>query len=119
MHRLLVDQNVRIEIVEALRADGHEVVRASETNLARRDDPRRFRWASENGLALLTFEVDFAEYAYWSREPHAGVVRLRLEPQTPEHVVPVLRAFLNSYASEDLRNALVILTERKVRIRRW
>jgi len=119
MHRLLLDQNVRIEVVEALRADGHEVVRSSETKLARRDDDALFHWATERGLTIVSFDVDFAEHAYWNEEPHAGVVRLRLEPQTPEHVLPVLRAFLNSYTSEDLRNALVILTEKKVRIRRW
>jgi hypothetical protein len=55
MHRLLIDQNVRIEVADSLRADGREV----------------------------------------------------------------LRAFLMAYASADLRNALVILTESKVRIRRW
>lgn len=119
MHRLLVDQNVRIEVAEALRSDGHEVVRAIETNLARRDDQTLFRWAREVGLTIITFDEDFAEYAYWTRELHSGVVRLRIEPQTPEHVIPVLRAFLDSYTSVDLRNALVILTERKVRIRRW
>ena len=118
MHRLLIDQIVRIEVAEALRADGHEVVRASETNLASRDDPTLFRWATEKGLTIVTFDVDFAEHAYWDREPHAGVVRLRLTPQTPEHVLKVLRAFLNSYSSVDLKNALVILTERKIRIRR-
>jgi predicted nuclease of predicted toxin-antitoxin system len=119
MHRLLLDQNVRIEVAEALRADAHDVVRASETNLARRDDAALFRWAGKNGLTIVTFDLDFAEYAYWNHEPHAGVVRLRLEPQTPEHVMPVLRAFLVSHTSAQLTNALVILTERKVRIRRW
>ena len=119
MHRLLLDQNVRIEVAEALRGDGHEVVRSSETKLARRDDDALFGWASERGLTIVTFDVDFAEHAYWNRDPHSGVVRLRLEPQTPEHVLPVLRAFLSSYAPADLQNALVILSERKLRIRRW
>lgn len=118
MHRLLVDQNVRIEVAEALRDDGHEVVRACETGVARRDDEALFRWAVDNGFTILTFDVDFAEHTYWNPEPHAGIVRLRLEPQTPAHVLPVVRAFLSSYRPEDLRNALVVLTERKVRIRR-
>jgi predicted nuclease of predicted toxin-antitoxin system len=119
MHCLVLDQNVRIEVADALRNDGHDVMRAGETNLARRDDPALFQWASEHERTVVTFDEDFAEQAYWNREPHAGVVRLRLEPQTPEHVLPILRVFLSSYSPADLRNALVILTERKVRIRRW
>jgi len=118
MHRILVDQNVRIEIAEALRKDGHEVVRAGETGSARRDDEALFRWAADNGFTILTFDVDFAERAYWNPEPHAGIVRLRLEPQTPGHVLPFLRAFLSSYHPEHLKNSLVVLTESKVRIRR-
>ena len=118
MHRLLVDQNVRIEVAASLRKDGHEVVRASETGIGRRDDEALLRWAIDNGFTILTFDVHFAERAYWNPEPHPGIVRLRLEPQTPAHVLPIIRAFLNSYRPEHLRNALVVLTERKVRIRR-
>jgi len=119
MHRLVLDQNVRIEVAEALRHEGHDVLRASETNLARRDDSALFHWASAHERTVITFDEDFAEHAYWNREPHAGVIRLRLEPRTPEHILPILQVFLSSYSHADLRNALVILTERKVRIRRW
>jgi predicted nuclease of predicted toxin-antitoxin system len=119
MHRLFLDQNIRIEIAEPLRKDGHTVVHATEAGLRERDDERLFRWAVENRLTLVTFDVDFADRAYWGREPHLGIVRLRLEPQTPEHVLPILRRFLGAYSPEDMRNALVILTEKKIRIRRW
>ncbi len=66
----------------------------------------------------MTFDIDFAERAYWAADPHHGIIRLRLEPQTPAHVLPVLREFLKSYPPESLNNALVILTEDKVRLRR-
>ncbi len=38
MHRLFIDQNVRTEIAEALRQDGHHVVHASEVRLQHGDD---------------------------------------------------------------------------------
>jgi len=118
MHRLFIDQNVRIEIAQGLRQDGQHAVHASEVGLGRRGDQSIFRWAQEEGLSIVTFDVDFAEYAYWGRQPHHGIIRLRLEPQTPAHVLPVLRKFLAAYPSETLKNALVILTEEKVRLRR-
>ncbi len=118
MHELFLDQNVRVEIAEALRQDGHKVIHASDENLGRREDEAIFRWATEQALTIVTFDADFAERAYWRREPHYGVVRLRLEPQTPAHVLPVLRRFLASCTRDKLRNALAVVTENKVRLRR-
>jgi predicted nuclease of predicted toxin-antitoxin system len=119
MHRIFLDQNVRIEIADDLRRAGHEVVHASEAKLERRDDEAVFRWAVEHGLTIVTFDADFAERAYWSRDRHHGIVRLRLEPQTPAHVFSILSRFLGAWAPERLSNALVVLTENKVRIRRF
>ena len=118
MHRLFIDQNVRLEVAVSLRADGHGVIHASEAGLRERDDETILRWATERGLAVVTFDVDFAEWAYWTAVPHPGIIRLRLEPQTPAHVLAVLREFLKAYPPESLNNALVVLTEDKVRLRR-
>jgi predicted nuclease of predicted toxin-antitoxin system len=117
IHRLF--QNVRTEIAAALRLESHHVIHASDVDLDRRDDEGVLHWAVAEKLTILTFDIDFAERAYWKREPHYGVVRLRLEPQTPTHVIPILRTFLAAYPPELLRNALVILTDKKARLRRW
>lgn len=50
MHRLFIDQNVRLEVAASLRDDGHEVVHASGAGLAERDDEFIFRWATERRL---------------------------------------------------------------------
>jgi predicted nuclease of predicted toxin-antitoxin system len=119
MHRLFIDQNIRIEVAEALREDGHEVIHASDANLDRRNDEDILRFAGARGLAIVTFDVDFAELAFWGREPHHGIIRLRIEPQIPSHILPILRRFLTTHSQGSLENSLVILTEEKVRIRRW
>ena len=94
------------------------MIHASEAGLARRDDETVLRWATERGLAVVTFDVDFADWAYWTSDSHEGIIRLRLEPQTPAHVLPILRDFLEAYPPASLKNALVILTEARVRLRR-
>ena len=119
MHRLFIDQNVRVEVAEALRQDGNEVVHASEAHLDRRDDEEVLRFAMARGLAIVTFDVDLAELAFWRREPHHGIIRLRIEPQIPTHVLPILRGFLTTHSPESLKNSLVILAENRMRIRRW
>jgi len=50
MHRLFVDQNVRIEVVEGLREDRPEAVHSTEVGLQQRDGETIFRWAREKGL---------------------------------------------------------------------
>ncbi len=119
MHRLFLDQNVRIEIAGSLRRDGHQVLHASEVQLQSRDDEALFRYAIEHRLTVVTFDLNFADRAYWRRETHHGIIRLRIEPQTPDHVLPIRRRFLASWTPEKLENALVVLTENKVRIRRF
>jgi len=119
MHRLFLDQNVRIEIADSLRRDGYEVIHAADVKLNRREDETLFHWAVEHEMTIVTFDLDFAERAFWRREPHHGIIRLRLEPQTPGHVLPVLRRFLVYWPPEKLKSALVVLTENKVRIRRF
>jgi predicted nuclease of predicted toxin-antitoxin system len=119
MHHLFIDQNIRVEVAEALRRDGKHVVHASETGLKHHDDESIFRWCQGQGLTVVTFDSDFAEMAYRSHETHARIVRLRLEPQTPAHVIPILRRFFDAHPPEKLKNALVVLAESKVRLRRW
>jgi len=119
MHRLFLDQNVLIEIAHLLRQEGHEVVHAAEANLDQREDDALFRWAVERGMTIITFDIDFAERAYWRREHHHGIVRLKLEPQTPPHVLPVPRRFLASWSPEKLEKALAVVTDDKVRVRRF
>ena len=119
MHQLFIDQNIRIEVAEALREDGYQVIHASDANLSRRDDDEILRFASARKLTIVTFDVDFAEMAYWTRQPHHGIIRLKIEPQIPARILPILRRFLTTHSQGDLENALVVLAENKVRIRRW
>ncbi len=52
MHRLFIDQNVRIEVARALREDGYEVVHASDADLERRDDESILRYSNARGLTV-------------------------------------------------------------------
>lgn len=117
MHRLLIDQNVRIEVAQALRDAGHDVIHLSELGFCQLDDDSIFFWAQAHQRTIVIFDADFAQHVLANRTAHAGVVRLKLEPQTPEHVLPPLSRFLATYPRERLENTLAVLAERKVRLR--
>jgi predicted nuclease of predicted toxin-antitoxin system len=54
MHQLFIDQNIRIEVAEALREDGYQIIHASDANLARRDDEEILRFTSARKLRIAS-----------------------------------------------------------------
>lgn len=62
-HRLLLDQMLKVQVAELLKADGHDAVRVSELGLARADDSEILQRAIESNRILLTVDGDFGDWA--------------------------------------------------------
>jgi len=54
-HRLYLDQMLRLEVAQALRDDGHDVLRASEVGQARADDFQILQKSIAEKRILITF----------------------------------------------------------------
>jgi predicted nuclease of predicted toxin-antitoxin system len=88
--RLLLDENVPIAAVRALRAAGHDVFSASEHSAGAADEVLLARADAEHRL-LITFDRDFGELAVrWGRGAAGGVILLRFVPRSPDEVGDVL-----------------------------
>ena len=117
--RLLLDQNIRFEILSALREHSFDVVHASEVGLQRALDPELLGYAIENGRALITRDSDFGDLNIFPLPlEHPGVIRIRIAPPLPATIVRSLLSLLNTHTPPDIQNALVILSSTKIRIRR-
>ncbi len=92
--RLLADENFPKPIVEALRADGHDVLWA-RTDLAGTSDVALLELAESESRIVLTLDKDFWQIAVQRRNPleQSGVVLFRIHPATPENVAPLVRVF--------------------------
>lgn len=92
--RLLADENFPKPIVEALRADGHDVLWA-RTDLAGASDVALLDLAESEARIVLTLDRDFWQIAVQRRSPlqQSGVVLFRVHPATPENLAPLVRAF--------------------------
>lgn len=92
--RLLVDENVPIASVIALRSAGHDVYSASESDAGTFDDVLLARANAENRL-LITFDRDFGDLAV-HREHAAtgGIVLLRIVPTSADEVSSLLTELL-------------------------
>jgi predicted nuclease of predicted toxin-antitoxin system len=118
--RVLLDQNVPRAIADWLRdmRPGWKVEHVSEVAMEGRSDREVFDWAQEHSAVVVTFDEDFADRRLFPLGEHCGVIRLRTWPTTVEDTKAGLERLLASVPDADIRGALVIIDNRKVRIRR-
>lgn len=73
----------------------------------------------DRGAVIVTFDEDLADQRLFPLEEgeHAGVVRLLVWPTTAEETRSALDRLLEHAEEDELRTALVIEGNRKIRIR--
>lgn len=108
--RIYLDQMFRLEVAEALRAEGHDVVRASEVGQARADDQQILKTAISENRVLVTLDEHFGDWAILPLRQHPGVLRLKVNPTTSKNVISLLLPFLRLHSSDEFKNHLVILS---------
>ena len=60
--RLYMDQCLRLEVAEALRNDGHNVVRASDIGQERADDSEILQRTNSDRRILITLDEHFGNW---------------------------------------------------------
>jgi len=113
--RLYLDQCLRSEVAEALRSEGHDVVRAAEVGQARADDLEILQRAESDRRILITLDEHFGNWAVLPLGEHIGVIRVKITPVTPADVISLLLPFLRDRTQEQFRNNLVILSAKRAR----
>ena len=76
--RFLLDQNADARLIPHLRVLGHDVIRIGKDFLPGLPDPQVLAIAYREGRILITEDRDFGEIVFVHRQPHAGVIYLRL-----------------------------------------
>lgn len=95
--QLLADENFPRPIVEALRAEDHNVLWA-RTDCAGWKDAVLLDLAESEARIMLTLHKDFWQIAVQRRVPleQSGVVLFRVYPATPRNLEPLVRAFVEA-----------------------
>lgn len=108
--RLYLDQMLRLDVAQALRGEGHDVIRASEVGQARSDDYEILRKAIAENRILVTLDEHFGDWVILPLSKHPGVIRLKVHPTTSENAIKLLLPFLGLHSSEQFKNYLVIFS---------
>jgi predicted nuclease of predicted toxin-antitoxin system len=113
--RYSTNENIPPSVVHQLRADGHDVLSASESMAGRSDADVLARATSENRI-LVTFDKDFGELAFRSRLPaSSGVILFRITPRGRDEDVRRIIETLRSRT--DWAGAFWTISDQRVRRR--
>jgi predicted nuclease of predicted toxin-antitoxin system len=108
--RLYLDQMFGLDVAAALRREGHDVLRAAETGLARADDSLILEKAIREERILVTLDEHFGDWVILPLKKHPGVIRLKVNPATATNVVDLILPFLRLHSSIQFKDHLVILS---------
>ena len=117
MMRLFLDENLPASTVNFLRELGYDAVGVLDENLTSQSDECIFEHARQTSRVLLTYDSDFVDMRDLAGIHHSGIIRLRISNQRLDFVHPILQSALASLQSHDLKDTLVTLSDRRLRIR--
>lgn len=113
--RFLVDQNVPLDVVEGLQAEGHDVSWA-QTDYPGADDEVLLEIAQEEERILITFDTDFGTLAFHRNLPaSSGIVLFRLTLVSPVAVAETVLKTIRS--REDWKGHFSVVDDTEIRMR--
>ena len=114
--RIVADENVEKEIVDRLRADGHDVAFIAE-DAPGIDDGAVLDRSVDAGRILLTADKDFGELVFRQRMAHSGILLVRLDGVATEIKAGLVAAAFHVHGDE-LSQCFAVLSKRALRFRR-
>ena len=106
--RLYLDQMLRYEVAQALRDEGHDVLRATEVGQARADDHQILQKAISENRVLITLDEHFGDWVILPLSEHSGVIRLKINPTTSNNAIKLLLPFLRLHSSAQFKNFILL-----------
>lgn len=113
--KIYLDQMLRLDVAQALRGEGHDVIRASEVGQARADDYEILQKAITENRILVTLDEHFGDWVILPLSKHPGVIRLKINPTTSKNATNLLTPFLRLHSSGQFKNHLVILSSKRAK----
>jgi predicted nuclease of predicted toxin-antitoxin system len=115
--KFLLDQSTDARLIPHLRALGHDATRIAADYPAGLPDEEVLAIAHREGRVLITDDRDFGELIFRLKQPHAGVIYLRLgEYAELSTKIERVDHVLSQYS--DQLDQFLVVTPGNVRVRR-
>jgi predicted nuclease of predicted toxin-antitoxin system len=114
----LIDENLPQPMAEALRSAGYLAEHVVEAGLTGHPDADIFAYAQAHQQTIITNDLGLANVIAFP-PPHGGIIALRLpnSVQTSDRIQRLVDA-LPSLSGQDLSSVVVVVDQRRVRVRR-
>lgn len=113
--RFIVDENIEVEIVEAIRKMGYDVEYVAETDPGATDEVL-LQKARHLGAILVTNDKDFGELVFRRKQVTAGVLLLRLPGVDPDRKADLVAKAVADHAGR-FQGSFTVLGRRAIRVR--
>ena len=116
--KLKLDENLPTTLVARLRALAHDVDTVPAEGIAGKDDATVWQAAQDAGRFLLTQDLDFADVRQFLPGTHHGLMLIRLQTPSRRRLADRIEAVFKVEAVDTWQRCFVVVTDRKVRVRR-
>jgi predicted nuclease of predicted toxin-antitoxin system len=116
--RIKLDENLPSELLDELRAMGHDVEDVYGEGLSGAADPEVWRAAQAEERVLITQDIRFGDARMFTSGAHAGFVLVRLKTPGRMALIEKIRAVFLAEDVESWRGAFIVVGDTKVRVRR-
>lgn len=116
--KILADVGIAASTIEELRRRDHDVLVLSGEGLHRLKDEEILSRADRDSRTIVAFDTDFGALLASGGRSSPSVVMLRFRDQTPGSVTRPLLEALEDYHDDLLSGAILIVEEKRCRLRR-
>lgn len=117
MLKFKVDENMPVEVAALLIQSGHDALTVLDQQMGGLPDPDVAGICRNEGRAVLTLDLDFADIRTYPPADYAGIVVLRLARLDKLRILSAVKRLLSTLDQEPLVGKLWIADETTVRIR--
>ena len=110
------DENIPIEVSELLNLSGHDSETVYDENLNGQPDAIISNKCRSENRILITLDLDFSNILNYPPDKFPGFIVLRVQNQSKNNIVKLIKKILPFINAEDLLNHLWIISENKIRI---
>ena len=116
--KFLIDQDVYQVTIDKLIDWGHDVIRAADLGMQRASDEELLIKARELERIIVTRDKDFGTLTFLREELSAGIILLRVDPNTVEEIHKAINRLLIEHSEDELRKLFCVIEPHRYRIRR-
>ena len=116
--KVKLDENIPDRLVSVLENGGHDVDTVASEGLMGRPDSEVWSAARHEERFLITQDLDFSDVRQFKPGTHAGLLLVRLREPGANALVSRVGDVLREEGLDSFARCFVVLTDRKLRIRR-